>query len=207
MKILNLYAGIGGNRKHWNGKKHDITAVEINESIAKVYKDNFPNDKVVVGDAHKYLENNYQDFDFIWASPPCPTHSDIRAKIGVNSGQVDAKYPDMKLYQEIIFLKEFFDGDWVVENVVSYYEPLIKPQETQRHYFWSNFTIPKVDVGKDNIAKGKIKEWEDRFGYDLNDYSFDGISKKKVLRNCVHPKIGKAILKSRNSKQQKLPLK
>lgn len=31
MKILNLYAGIGGNRKLWtpNGDEHDITAVNI----------------------------------------------------------------------------------------------------------------------------------------------------------------------------------
>lgn len=32
MKILNLYCGIGGNRKSW-GKDHDITAVEINPEI------------------------------------------------------------------------------------------------------------------------------------------------------------------------------
>ena len=28
LKILNLYAGIGGNRKLW-GNEHDITAVEL----------------------------------------------------------------------------------------------------------------------------------------------------------------------------------
>ena len=36
MKILNLYAGIGGNRKLWNGV--DVTAVENNKSIAAIYK-------------------------------------------------------------------------------------------------------------------------------------------------------------------------
>jgi DNA (cytosine-5)-methyltransferase 1 len=29
MRILNLYAGIGGNRKLW-GDDHEITAVELN---------------------------------------------------------------------------------------------------------------------------------------------------------------------------------
>lgn len=50
MKILNLYAGIGGNRKLW-GNEHDITAVEMNESSAKIYQELFPKDKVIVGNA------------------------------------------------------------------------------------------------------------------------------------------------------------
>ena len=50
MKILNLYAGIGGNRKLWEG--HDITAVEHNHPIANIYKDLFPNDDMIIGDAH-----------------------------------------------------------------------------------------------------------------------------------------------------------
>ena len=35
-KILNLYAGIGGNRKLW-GDEHEITAVEYDEATADVY--------------------------------------------------------------------------------------------------------------------------------------------------------------------------
>ena len=77
MKILNLYAGIGGNRKLWtpNGDEHEITAVEYKPEIAKIYQDFFPKDKVIVGDAHQYLLNHFQEFDFIFSSPPCPTHS------------------------------------------------------------------------------------------------------------------------------------
>ena len=77
MKILNLYAGIGGNRKLWGGAI-EVIAVEINPDIAKIYQDNFPNDKVIVGDAHAYLEEHFEEFDFIWSSPPCPSHSKIR---------------------------------------------------------------------------------------------------------------------------------
>ncbi|MBS3104967.1 DNA cytosine methyltransferase [Candidatus Woesearchaeota archaeon] len=77
MKILNLYAGIGGNRKLWGGEI-EVIAVEINPDIAKIYQDNFPNDKVIVGDAHAYLEEHFEEFDFIWSSPPCPSHSKIR---------------------------------------------------------------------------------------------------------------------------------
>jgi site-specific DNA-cytosine methylase len=74
MKILNLYAGIGGNRKLW-GDEHEVTAVENNEKIAKIYKDLFPKDQVIIADAHEYLLEHHKEFDFIWSSPPCPTHS------------------------------------------------------------------------------------------------------------------------------------
>jgi len=203
MKILNLYAGIGGNRKHWDGEKHNITAVEMNEEIAEVYQDNFPEDKVVVGDAHEYLKENHEDFDFIWASPPCPTHSSIR-KAGAKNGQYEPKYPDMKLWQEIILLDTFFEGDWVVENVQTYYEPLIEPQRRNHHYFWSNFSIPKVQTGDQIHNNGNVKKWQEYYGFDLSDYSFETIEKRKVLRNCIHPGIGEAILKSRNEKQATL---
>lgn len=69
VKILNLYAGIGGNRKLW-GDTHEITAVEYKPEIAKIYQDHFPNDTVIVTDAHQYLLDHFDEFDFIWSSPP-----------------------------------------------------------------------------------------------------------------------------------------
>jgi DNA (cytosine-5)-methyltransferase 1 len=96
MRILNLYAGIGGNRKLW-GESHEVVAVEYDQATAEVYQQHFKNDTVVVADAHEYLLNNYMNFDFIWSSPPCPSHSDIR-RCGVNAGQYEAIYPDMELY-------------------------------------------------------------------------------------------------------------
>ena len=77
MKILNLYACLGGNRYKW-GDDHEITAVEWDTELARMYQERFPNDKVVVGDAHKYLLDHYTEYDFIWSSPPCPTHSRVR---------------------------------------------------------------------------------------------------------------------------------
>src|SRR3990167_7910890 len=150
MKILNLYAGIGGNRKLW-GNDHEITAVEIDLEIAKIYQDFFPDDKVIVGDAHQYLLEHYNEFDFIWSSPPCPSHSRLRKVISMNSG-AKAIYPDMKLYEEILFLEGYFEGKWVVENVIGWYNPLIKPYELEMHYFWSNFVLPKI-----TITDGKIE--------------------------------------------------
>ena len=80
IKILNLYACLGGNRYKWDevADNLEITAVEWDEELAKLYQERFPNDKVIVADAHKYLLDNYKEFDFIWSSPPCPTHSRMR---------------------------------------------------------------------------------------------------------------------------------
>ena len=201
MKILNLYAGIGGNRKLW-GDEHQITAVESNEDIAIIYKDLFPNDNVIIGDAHEYLLKHYKEYDFIWSSPPCPTHSDIR-RCGVHAGQYDALYPDMGLYQEIILLRHFarLDTKWVVENVRPYYTPLIEPTAIlQRHYFWSNFEIPFFEKDKNApVISGKtgITGSSTVYGFNLDKYkvSYKG-GKRKVLRNLVNPKLAEHIFKN-----------
>ena len=125
IKVLNLYAGIGGNRKLWVGDI-EVTAVELNPQTARIYHDFFPDDKVIVADAHQYLLEHYKEFDFIWSSPPCPTHSRMR-NLKNNCEECEKKFPDMKLYEEIIFLTHFFKGKFVVENVISYYDPLIMP--------------------------------------------------------------------------------
>jgi len=186
MRILNLYCGIGGNRKLWPSDDIEVTAVEMNPEIAKIYQDFFPNDKVIVADAHKYLLEHYKEFDFIWSSPPCPTHSDIR-RCGVHKGQYAAKYPDMKLYEEIILLKHFSKCPFVVENVVGYYDPLITPFEAHRHYFWSDFIIGKINLNEDRVHNEIIGS-KPVYGFDLNKYQVD--NKRKILRNLVSPKLG-----------------
>ena len=196
MKILNLYAGIGGNRKLWEDV--EVTAIENNLKIAQIYQDFFPNDKVIVADAHPYLLDHFGEYDFIWSSITCTTHSQLfwlrvlsNCK-ATGAYLTKAKYPDMKLYEEIILLKTFFKGKWVVENVVPYYEPLIKAQKIQRHLFWANFLIRPIKLSADNIDKGKIKEWEKRLGFCLDKYR--NIDKRFILRNCVRPELGLHIL-------------
>lgn len=202
MKILNLYAGIGGNRKLW-GDEHEVTAVELNPEIAEVYKTFFPNDIVIIGDAHEYLIKNHINFDFVWSSPPCQSHSGTNHFL---KGQGIFRYADMKLYQEIIFLKHFFKGKYVVENVKPYYEPLIIPKYVGRHAFWSNFNIGYINVDYDigtmnrKASKGsqrkaiiretQIPELIDLHG--LKDFKLK--NKRQVLRNCVLPELGKYIL-------------
>jgi|SRR3990167_3189203 len=191
MKILNLYAGIGGNRKLWNDE-HEITAVELDSEIAKIYQDFFPNDKLIVMDAHQYLLDHYKEFHFIWSSPPCQTHSSFRQNIGVRYRGVKPEYPDMRLYQEILFLEYNAKCDWVVENVKPYYEPLIKGQQLQRHLFWSNFEIIDKAFPKDLIRTSQIPDLEKLYGFDLSSYKLK--NKRQVLRNCVSPELGKYII-------------
>ena len=189
MKVLNLYAGIGGNRKLWTNV--DVTAVEIDPEIAKIYQDFFPSDRVIVADAHKYLLSHYKEFDFIWSSPPCPSHSVIR-RYGVHKGQYDAIYPEMGLYQEIILLQHFAKSKWVVENVKPYYKPLISPSvELHRHYFWSNFWIKETKI-IDERKHADISCESDLYGVNLSNYEIN--NKRKLLRNMVNPEVAKYIL-------------
>ena len=178
MKVLNLYAGIGGNRKLWTDV--EVTAVEYDPKIASIYKDFFPQDTMIVGDAHAYLLEHFKKFDFIWASPPCPSHSRVRK---VTEHQNPPIYPDMKLYEEIILLKHYFKGKYCVENVIAYYEPLIKPQEVDNHYFWANFHIPSFPTAC-RVHDGTIEELMNAKGFDTSKYS--GVDQRKILRNCVN---------------------
>lgn len=178
MKILNLYAGIGGNRKLW-GDEHDITAVEINPKIAGIYCGFFPKDKMIMLDAHQYLLNHFGEFDFIWSSPPCPSHS--RTNYFLKAKGI-YRYPDMSLWQEIIFLENLFNGKYCVENVISYYKPILKPKQIGRHFLWSNFPITPIKQPKISIGKmcGKNQT----------------ASKKPIEeRNMINPELGLHILK------------
>jgi len=190
MKILNLYAGIGGNRKLW-GNEHEVTAVEFDKDIALTYKKFFPNDNVIVADAHQFLLEHYEEFDFIWSSPPCPSHSRVRC---ANVKQNKPIYADMKLYEEIILLQKWFKGKFVVENVKPYYKPLIEAQECGRHLFWANFKIEnktfKSDIGG-NAFNSNTELIALKKGVS-NDFKIK--NKIKVLRNCVQAELGLHIL-------------
>lgn len=197
MKVLNLYAGLGGNRKLWQDV--EVTAVENNEEIAAIYKEYFPNDTVIVGDAHQYLLDHHHEFGFIWTSRPCQTHS--RARMWASAGgRYPAKYPDMTLYQEIIFMQHFVKCKWVAENVKPYYKPLIAPTaEIGRHLFWSNFHIPHFKVN------GAVGPWgvtssTESHGFSVKDRDIKH-RKDQLIRNLVHPAVGYHVYESSKKEQ------
>ena len=159
MKILNLFAGIGGNRALW-GDKHDITAVEYDEKIAKIYREKFPKDEIIIGDAYQYFLDNFEMYKIVWASPPCQSHTGLtNMNVGnrYNKRNVKLRLPDMRLYGLIFFLKHHFRGNWIVENVKTFYKPLVKPTCIRgRHYYWSNISLPSKNRISLPIEMGTI---------------------------------------------------
>ena len=201
-KVLNLYACLGGNRYKWDevaneaGIDLEVTAVELDEELAKLYQERFPNDIVIVADAHQYLLDHYKDFDFIWSSPPCPTHSRL---VQSNKNKIKMKYPDMSLYQEIILLKHLYDGIYVVENVKPYYDLLIPAKLRGRHYYWTNLKLPtnineRPAIGI-SVGKNEVKRLCDFHNYDF--YKYKGKQPiNKIARNLVDYEAGRTIFET-----------
>ena len=190
IKVLNLYACLGGNRLLW--ENCEVIAVELDPELARMYQERFPNDTVIVADAHQYLLNEYKKFDFVWSSPPCPSHS--KSRFARQSTTV-SEYPDMKLYQEIIFLKHYFKGKYCIENVDPFYTPLIPPQKRGRHLYWTNFRLPSIlSKRKGNFMEGKneVLKWCEFHKIDLSSYKGNQ-RKDKIARNLVDYEAGKTI--------------
>jgi len=208
LKVLNLYACLGGNRFKWDevaeeaGIELEVTAVELDPELARMYQERFPNDTVIVADAHQYLLDHYQEFGFIWSSPPCPTHSIARAY----NPKYKTLYPDMKLYQEIIMMNNVangkdarFKGKFVIENVVPYYEPLIAAKKRGRHLYWTNFNFPNVLTDRKNPelghAKNEVVELSKFHDYDFKKYKGNQ-SNVKIARNLVDYEAGRTIFET-----------
>lgn len=196
LKVLNGYSGLGGNRKLWQNV--EVTAVELDPKIAKVYQDLNPNDKVIIGDVVEYLLNNYENYDFIWLSPTCQSNSRM-----IRSGKNrKPRLPDLKLYELKLFLDHNYKGKYVIENVIPYYKPVIEPTaKLGRHLFWSNFKIkdfhvkqPKNFIKTGTVAGSlELKKWLG-INYDGNLYYNGNHDPCQVLRNCVHPLLGNHVL-------------
>ena len=204
MKILNLYACLGGNRYKWDevAKEAEIeievTAVELDPELAKLYQERFPNDKVIVADAHQYLLGHYKEFDFIWSSPPCPSHSRINISQYTRDNWTP-RYPDMKLYEEVIFLKHYFKGKFVVENVIPFYTPLIPALERNRHLYWTNFNLPNIVSKRKNPDLSRTKNLISVLS-EFHDYNFRQYKGEqrmnKIARNLVDYEAGRTILET-----------
>jgi DNA (cytosine-5)-methyltransferase 1 len=205
IKILNLYACLGGNRYKWDEVAQDanieieVTAVEWDEKLARLYQERFPSDIVIVADAHQFLLDHYKEFDFIWSSPPCPSHSRARYW-GCKNGEMTTKpiYPDLRLYEEILFLQSYYNGKWVVENVIPYYEPLIQAHKRGRHLYWTNFILPG-DLNDRRFAISQTKQ-EFKGLCEFHDYDFSKYkgeqNKTKIARNLVDYEAGRTIFET-----------
>lgn len=180
----------------------EVTAVDMDENVLKVYEYHHPQDTIINGDAHQYLLDHHTEFDMVWSSPPCQSHSRMQKATRHDV----TKYPDMSLYQEILFLEHFFEGKWVVENVRPYYEPLMPAQSVGRHLFWANFIIRAHEIPQpdDFIFLGtvpdteKLKDWLGiHYPQDMGAiYMHGNHCPGQALRNAVHPILGRAVFDS-----------
>jgi DNA (cytosine-5)-methyltransferase 1 len=113
----------------------------------------------------------------------------------------------MKLWQEIIYLQEWVDIDWVVENVITYYDPLIEPQERGKHYFWSNFHIPEfefegIKVKTRGTSKSRMETARQRTGFNLSGKDVSKSAELKMLNNAVTPELGKHVFEAATKNRQ-----
>lgn len=200
IKILNLYACLGGNRYKWDEVADiEVTAVELDPELARLYQERFPSDRVIIADAHQFLLDHYKEYDFIWTSPPCPSHSRARfwnsSNYETNTAPV---FPDLRLYEEVIFLANYFNGKYCVENVIPYYDPLILAQKRGRHLYWCNFTLPgclSVRDFKISSTKNEVAELSKFHDYDFKKYNGDQ-RLDKIARNLVDYEAGRTILET-----------
>ena len=195
-KVANYYAGVGGNRVLWGDEVH-VTAIEYDEEIAAVYAALWPNDKVVVADAHQHMLEHLNEFDLIWSSPPCQSHSQIRYNLGYvanrqSQSKVKPLYPDLRLYEEILLLQHYCESKWVVENTIPYYQPLIAGKKVAGHIWWSNFEISPIQTVNRGHRNGTITSLQQRKGIDLSKFKIG--NKRQILRNCVEPEVGLHVL-------------
>ena len=196
-KILNGYAGVGGNSKDWDD--YEVVAVEKDPKIAKVYAEMNPTHKVIVGDVIEHLLAHHSEYGFVWLSPACQANTRM-----IRSGKNrKPRLPSLELYELKIFLDFNFKGKYCIENVKPYYKPVIEPTATiGRHLFWANFEIdenievkqPKNFIKLGTVAGSvELKDWLG-INYKGNLYYEKNHDPCQVLRNCVHPKLGAHIL-------------
>lgn len=183
MKILNLFCGIGGNRAYWPGR-HDVTAVDESDLALRFYRDLYGADNIVQADAWMFLLDNFQDFDFIWASPPCKSHSRWRLC-------KKPEYADLRIYALITFLQTWFKGLYCVENVKPYYAQLIPAINRGRHLLWTNFYVPEFNTPSVQMDTASVEGLRSHLEYQVGD-----CKDRELLRNCCHPKIGKEVLRA-----------
>lgn len=204
MRILNLFAGLGGNRTLWS-RAHEVTAIEIDEIIAKIYRERFPHDVLWVTDVFDFLlKFDINLYDFIWASPPCQTHSQMQK---FNKGKIPI--PEMQeIYGLKVWLDWNFKGKYVIENVQPYYKTPINPTaRIDRHCFWANFHIKSRRFREKRSGHGRLE-----YSHIMRDNKEKLITiamledvkehvlslperfHVQIIRNCVDPRIGKYIL-------------
>lgn len=174
IKILDLFCGLGGVARGFqtylieNGIDFEYHAVDINPRILLAHKIINPYSLTIKRDAYSFTDEELKKYDFIWASPPCETHS-----IAILWKK---EKPDMRLYELISKLYNL-GKPFIVENVKPYYNPPIKPtSKVCRHRLWSNLKITPINLRLQSFHRVKDDVKTLIRYHELNDVS------KKILK-------------------------
>ena len=201
LKILDLFCGLGGVARGFqtflieNGIDFEYYAIDVDDRILKAHKVLNPRSIVIKRDAYSFSDEELCNYDFIWASPPCETHSIVgtwRRKISVD--------PDMRLYELIDRLYDL-GKPFVVENVKPYYKPPIRPtSRANRHVLWSNLEIPPIKVNLPTFTSVKNKIDTLARYHEIHDKvnkvrKILGGKTRDCLRDMVHWRVAYAIAK------------
>ena len=196
MRVLDLYAGLGGSDKgirsvlEKKGIDYEYVAIEIDPKVAEAHRKNNPGSRVIVADALSWLPE-VKNFDFVWASPPCKTHS--KWNMVWASRREKHPKPDPTLW---FLIREFrsLGINFVVENVDPYYKDPCKPTiKIGRHQFWTSFPIKKFDfISREKpFPEMTIRDWLQY--HQLETVEGKAQDKRQALRNCTHYSIAAGI--------------
>jgi len=199
LKILDLFCGIGGVARGFHDylQEHRIkylyVAIDIDKHVLKAHKALNPLSNVILRDAYSFSIDELRRYDFVWASPPCETHS-----IAGIWTRKEKKSPDFRLYKLILTLHDA-NIPFVVENVKPYYNPPIKPtSKANRHRLWSNLSISPVNLRLTPFERVKNSTRTLCEYHDLPEEIAKIIPSKKrrdALRDMVHHEIAYEIAK------------
>ena len=97
----------------------------------------------------------------------------------------------MKLYEEIILLKYWFAGSYVIENTIPYYQPIYDGKIIAKHIWWSNFEIRDYKMTSRGHRGGTVESLQKIKQINISKYDLK--NKRQILRNCVEPNLGKFV--------------
>lgn len=199
LKILDLFCGIGGVARGFHDylQEHQIkylyVAIDIDKDVLKAHRALNPLSNVILRDAYSFTIDELETYDFVWASPPCETHS--IAGIWTRKRKVS---PDFRLYELINKLNDA-NIPFVVENVKPYYNPPIKPtSKANRHRLWSNLSISpiKIDLPPFEKIKNTVKSLCEYHDLPIEIAKIIPSRKRRdALRDMVHHEIAYEIAK------------
>ncbi len=203
IKILDLFCGIGGVAKGFQrylleqGMSFEYYAVDVDPKVLRAHKKFNPLSNTILRDAYSFTDDELLEFDFIWASPPCETHSRLNFYNWGNPKKY--KEPDMRFY-ELIEMLYRLNIPFVVENVEPYYKPPIKPSvKVYRHVLWTNLSIRpfRVDLPNFSDVKDDVKSLTKYHGVPRDVVNTLGTARKarSALRDMVNPIVSYNIAK------------